>query len=265
MTDSHCRDIGDYDSLVVCQLAGFEDGELLLYERLQMTPLLLERYARDASEKSRRQMLALCQTDPEILADVLGHFVNFASEEFKKGSDHDTSQAEEILQDIEEALSLARRQGVLPPVRIARILAGEGPGQFSAEDVTSTSRHETVPLSVAIDYIGTILEESSLEIGRLTSEVEEYDRLCNSMEEERDALLRAAHVLPAVSGDLVGKEKEHRLNIDEWYARVRLDDGESEREEGTAEQPREAFWRAMNQGDDTFDTISRFFAKGVIS
>ena len=79
MTDSHCRDIGDYDALVIVQLAGFEEGELLLYERLQMTPMLLERYAKDGSEKSRRQMLAMCQTDPEILADVLGHFVEIAS------------------------------------------------------------------------------------------------------------------------------------------------------------------------------------------
>lgn len=62
------------------QLAGFEEGELLLYERLQMTPVLLERYAKDGSEKARRQMLAMCQTDPEILADVLGHFVEIASE-----------------------------------------------------------------------------------------------------------------------------------------------------------------------------------------
>lgn len=83
MTDSHCRDIGDYDALVIVQQAGFEEGELLLYERLQMTPMLLERYAKDGTEKSRRQMLAMCQTDPEILADVLGRFVEIASEKLK--------------------------------------------------------------------------------------------------------------------------------------------------------------------------------------
>ena len=80
LTDSHCQDIGDYDALVIVQLAGFDEGELLLYERLQMGPMLLSRYAKDGSEKARRQMLAMCQSDPEILADVLGHFVNMASE-----------------------------------------------------------------------------------------------------------------------------------------------------------------------------------------
>ena len=84
MTDSHSREIGDYDALVVVQLAGFEEGELLLYERLQMGPMLLSRYARDGSEKARRQMLAMCQSDPEILADVLGHFVAMVSNNSKK-------------------------------------------------------------------------------------------------------------------------------------------------------------------------------------
>jgi hypothetical protein len=89
LTDSHSRDIGDYDALVIVQLSGFEEGELLLYERLQMTSMLLERYAADGSEKSRRRMLAMCQTDPEILADVLSHFVAMASEKLK--IDHSVS------------------------------------------------------------------------------------------------------------------------------------------------------------------------------
>ena len=54
-----------------------------MYERLQMTPMLLERYAADGSEKSRRQMLAMSQSDPEILADVLSHFVGMASEKLQ--------------------------------------------------------------------------------------------------------------------------------------------------------------------------------------
>ncbi len=45
-----------------------------------MTPMLLARYAEDGSQKARRHMLAMGQSDPEILADVLGHFVRMASE-----------------------------------------------------------------------------------------------------------------------------------------------------------------------------------------
>lgn len=63
---------------------------------------------------------------------------------------------------------MARRQGVLPPVRIARILAGEGTGQFSsASGGTTSSSQRTVPLSVALDYVGDILDDSRKEITRL--------------------------------------------------------------------------------------------------
>lgn len=84
MTDSHSTDIGDYDALVIVQQARFEDGELLLYERLQMTPFLLERYAKDGSNKSRRQMLAMSQSNPDILADVLGLFVGMATQKLRQ-------------------------------------------------------------------------------------------------------------------------------------------------------------------------------------
>lgn len=65
---------------MLVQHAGFAEGELLLYERLQMAPMLLARYAEDGGERARRQMLAMCQNDPDILADVLEYFVNMASE-----------------------------------------------------------------------------------------------------------------------------------------------------------------------------------------
>jgi hypothetical protein len=80
------------------------------------------------------------------------------------GDDSD-DEMEEILSDIQEVLSLAQRQGVLPPVRIARILAGEGTGQFSSSSNKTPQR--TVPLSVALDYVGEILDESRSEISRL--------------------------------------------------------------------------------------------------
>jgi hypothetical protein len=166
------------------------------------------------------------------------------------------------LDDIQEALALARRQGVLPPVRIARILAGEGTGQFSSESaISDAQKRRTVPLSVALDYVGTILEDSRKEISRLKSEVEEYNLLCNTMESEIDSLLRASNALPAVSGETLGQPSS-RFNIDELYRKVRAED--SDMVESTSDQPREAFWRDMNQSEDSFETIARFFAKGVL-
>lgn len=152
---------------------------------------------------------------------------------------------------------------MLPPVRIARILAGEGTGQFSSEASTVEGENRrTVPLSVALEYVGTILEESRKDISRLKSEVEEYNQLCNTMENEIESLLRASHALPTTSSGEAASQGSSRFNIDELYSKVRADDGDML--DRTSEQPREAFWRDMNQSEDSFETIARFFAKGVI-
>lgn len=268
LTDSHCREIGDYDALVIVQLAGFEEGELLLYERLQMGPMLLSRYAKDGSEKARRQMLAMCQSDPEILADVLGYFVIMVTErlndtEAEADGDESDDEVDDILEDIQEALALARRQGVLPPVRIARILAGEGTGQFSSGTVgAERPQVKTVPLSVALDYVGDILDESRKEISRLKTEVEEYNQLCNSMEVEIESLLstsQSRHTRRKGS-----EEASPRIKIEDMYAKVRMALDDNEKQDNNAELSREAFWREMDQSEDTFQTIARFFTKGVI-
>ena len=270
LTDSHNKEIGDYDALVIVQLAGFEEGELLLYERLQMGPMLLSRYAKDGSEKARRQMLAMCQSDPEISADVLGYFVNMVTERMvdveQEGVDdgeESDDEVNDILEDIQETLALARRQGVLPPVRIARILAGEGTGQFSSTDAPSThSNMRTVPLSVALDYVGDILDESRKEISRLKVEVEDYNQLCNSMEAEINSLLSTSQ--PSRTKEETGKHISPRINIEDMYKKVRLHLDEGAREDSKAELSREAFWREMDQTEDNFHTLSRFFSQNVI-
>lgn len=197
------------------------------------------------------------------LADITFSFLSLQNDANKNvpddGSEND--ETTEIMEDIQEALTLARRQGVLPPVRIARILAGEGPGQFSSDRVTKGTK-KTVPLFVALDYVGTVLEKSRREAFRLKSEIEEYNHLCNSMENEIDSLLRSSNILPAISVD-ESNSGGVRLSIDNFLAKVK-----SEEAGGgvdiVSEEVKEAFWREMMQTDDSFDTISRFFAKGVI-
>jgi len=270
LTDSHSKEIGDYDALVIVQLACFEEGELLLYEKLQMGPMLLSHYAKDGSEKARRQMLAMCQTDPEVSADVLGYFVNMVTDrmvnsEYDGAEDGEESDDEVncILEDIQETLSLARHQGVLPPVRITRILAGEGTGQFSSSAVPSDRmQSKTVPLSVALDYVGDILDESRKEISRLKVEVEEYNQLCNGMETQIDLLLNTSmkYVSTKDSGDQISS----RINIEDMYAKACFGMDEREKPVNNADLSREAFWREMDQSEDNFQTISRFFSKNVI-
>lgn len=48
------------------------------------------------------------------------------------------------------------------------------------------------------------------------------------------------------------------------YSKVRASMDSDDRTVERAERSREAFWRELNQSEDTYETIARFFAKGVI-
>ena len=80
------------------------------------------------------------------------------------------------------------------------------------------------------------------------------------MEAEVEALLRASQSIPSSKADQVSP----KINIEEMYSKVRISLEEGEKVDNTAELSREAFWREMEQSEDNFETIARFFAKGVI-
>jgi hypothetical protein len=167
--------MGDYEALVIVQAAGFYEGILFLYERLNMVPMLLEQYARSGTDRARRRMLAMCEhRDPEIFADVLSHFVRM-TEESLKGDLKDESSVESeseiggLLHDIHEALVMARDHGDLPSVRILRILSGEGCEMFTSNSLESNCYHHRsgVPLVAAMDYISAVLDDLTNKIFQL--------------------------------------------------------------------------------------------------
>ena len=116
---------------------------------------------------------------------------------------------------------------------------------------------------MALDYVGTVLEKSRREASRLKSEIEEYNHMCNSMENEIAALLRVSYGLAPLSDDEATSLHDSRLSIDELFAKVKSDEG-APATNIISEQTREAFWREMNRTEDSFETISHFFAKGSI-
>ena len=167
--------MGDYETLVIVQAAGFSEGILLLYERLNMVPMLLEQYARSGTDRARRQMLAMCEhRDPEIFADVLSHFVNMTQKSLMGDPNEEASVESEseiggLLHDIHEALVMAIDHGDLPPVRILRILAGEGRDMFTSDRLDANRYHHSsgVPLAAALDYVNAVLDDCSSKICRL--------------------------------------------------------------------------------------------------
>ena len=265
LSDHH--DMGDYEALVIVQAAEFSDGEILLYEKLNMVPMLLEQYAASGTERARRQMLAMCERDPELCPEVLAHFVKMYGERADKellaedASVNSDSDVGGLLTDIHEALMLIRDHGELPPVRILRILSGETHGQFSADTNSQSANQGSVPLSAAIDYVGSVLDDSSNKIDRLQNKVEEYSRLCNDMELEINTLLSP--------GTSKKKNVGPNVDIDDIYSRLlSLSEGPQpahvmdsvERQE----MKKEEFWREMEHSEDPFETICFFISKGYL-
>mmetsp|Transcript_23120 Transcript_23120/g.35442 ORF Transcript_23120/g.35442 Transcript_23120/m.35442 type:complete len:1153 (+) Transcript_23120:35-3493(+) len=265
LTDGNSTALGHYESLVTVQLAGFSEGELLLFEKLQMSPMLMERYGDDGGDRARRQMLAICRTDPELLADVLSHFVRIASDKLSEEECGDEvselSDGVDILCDIQEVLSLANSHSVMPPVRVTRILAGEGAGQFSSRcAVGAESIKYAIPLYVVLEYVGMVLKESSIEIKRLNDEVDEFNQLCGAIEREIEDLVLGPGRHPKCS--VLSKPD---INIEEMYTRVRASLEDEEVAENQSEQSKEEFWREMECSDDRYSTVARFFSKGMIN
>jgi hypothetical protein len=54
------------------------------------------------------------------------------------------------------------------------------------------------------------------------------------------------------------------MNIEELHSKLKSSLEDTTHSENKSVQSREAFWREMNQSEDRFDTIARFFAKNVI-
>ena len=200
LSDSSADDMGDEEALVIVRAAGFAEGEVVLYERLGMSEMLLEEYARDGGEAARRKMLALGRKDPELLVEVMSRLIEMAAEgrpgqvrenflvlrivlscrltphpsyplPTSKDAYHDEASVDSetdggsLLRDVGESLVLARELGGVHPVRVLRTLAGESHGRFGSD--AGGSSGPSVPLSVALDYVGSVLDESAGTIDRL--------------------------------------------------------------------------------------------------
>jgi hypothetical protein len=113
----------------------------------------------------------------------------------------------------------------------------------------------------------------------LQSEIHEYNSLCNNLETEVASLLSpSAQCKSSVTAcvwvlslacrtkllSTAAPEAPSRMDIDQVYSKVRMSIDSFERKLGDDERPREAFWRELSQTEDKYETVTRFFAKGVV-
>jgi len=278
LTDPHIMEGSDgiepTDALVLVQDADFAEGITFLYEKLGLRDMLLDRLADDGGASARRSLLAMCSTgDPDITAMVLEKLVDISCVSGKwqaeRGGDTAASSGD-ALSDLREALFMARAQRAeLPPARVARILAGEGSGRFSAPWKISQpdGPPRGVPLDIALDYIGPVLDGSHAEAARLREELREYSALCEEMEEGIEFL---RYGKPKRSDQQQEETMESHLkdlrdDIPDMLRRLTeaTDALSTDADEVKAEQVREEFFRDVAFSKDKSDAVARYFAKGL--
>ena len=277
LTDPHMEGIDGIeptDALVLVQEADFGEGITYLYEKLGLRDMLLERLADDGSDSARRSLLAMCSTgDPDTTAKVLEKLVDISCVSGKwqaeRGGDAAASSGD-ALSDLREALFMARAQRAeLPPARVARILAGEGSGRFSTPWKVSQpdGPPRGVPLDVALDYIGPVLDGSHAEAARLREELKEYSTLCQEMEEEIEFLRygKPKRSEQEKEETMESHLKNLRDDIPDMLRRLTeaTESFNADDEEMKAEHIREEFFRDIASSKDKSEVVARYFAKGL--
>ena len=104
---------------------------------------------------------ALASSAPRQTHPPLPIFKDAHQDESSVDSDTDGGS---LLRDVGESLLLAREHGDIHPVRVLRTLAGESHGRFGSD---AGGSGPSVPLSVALDYVGSVLDDSAGTIDRL--------------------------------------------------------------------------------------------------
>lgn len=84
--------------------------------------------------------------------------------------------------------------------------------------------------------------------------------ICNDMEAEIQSLSISS---TSQSQNDAMMEHNLRMNIDYIYAKLREEVPENSSKVDSI--PAESFWREMNQSEDRFDIIAKYFAKGIIN
>ena len=288
LTDPHSEGHGGIDptdAFLLVQDVNFEEGITYMCEKLGLSDMLLERLAADGGDSARRSMLAMC-TDAEMTAEVLGKLVGMST----IGNGAESSQMvsaenasplsiaeaaaanNEVLADLQEALFLAQAQRAdLPAIRVVRILAGEGTGKFTSSSTISSpdGPSQGVPLSVALNYVGPVLDGLRSDSHRIREDVNEYASLCSKMEEQIESLRSGNGGSSAPSEGEEETAESYLKKLSDsiptmvgWVKQATA--ASATQEDSKAEQNREEFWRELSQSQDSFETIARYFSKGVI-
>ncbi|XP_078157750.1 vacuolar protein sorting 11 [Carex rostrata] len=244
-------------ALILCEMNGFKDGLLFLYEKMKLYKEVISCYMQT---HDHRGLIACCKKlsdssqggDPSLWADLLKYFGELG---------------EDCSKEVKEVLTYVEKDDILPPIVVLQTL----------------SKNPCLTLSVVKDYIARKLEQESKLIEEDRSAIDKYKEETDLMRREIDDLKTNAKIfqlskctactftldLPAVHfmcmhsfhlhclGD---NEKECPECAPEYRAVL---DAKQKLEQNARDH--DLFFRQLKGSKDGFSVIAEYFSKGIVS
>jgi hypothetical protein len=212
------------ECLVIFNFYNYDEGCISMLEKLQSSEILMEQYSNLSN--GGRKMLALAEGSVEDLCNCLNIIVN---------KDYDS---DDEYDDLIEGLKLADNVGA----------------EFM--DVIKILRNgRVVPIEPCLDYVTDKLDRMSEKEAELKTNIFEYYRECERLENEIDEMrdvFSDDHVIDGVN------VKEIIQILDDDAIGNNGDTGNDHIGES---EGGEEFWREVNADKDRFEAIARFWGK----
>lgn len=255
-------------ALVLVQMHGFREGQLCLYERLKMFPMVVQHYmevadsaaadgnARKAAD-ARRTILSKCReyevNDPNLWVQVLSFFVNSY-----RGTPDEKACISEVLATIDE-------EKLLPPLLVISVV----------------SENADAPLGLLRKFILHALREQETKIARDAEEIAGLRKETEMMHDEMHELQTKAKVFRPGNCHLCGDELElpavHFLCEHSFHQNC-LAESKDEcplciedqkhvlgitRRLGATQGREEEFFHDLTDAEDGFAKVAEYLGKGV--
>ncbi|KAF3778686.1 Vacuolar protein-sorting-associated protein [Nymphaea thermarum] len=244
-------------AVVLCEMNGFKEGRLFLYEKMKLFKEVISCYMQAHDHEG---LISCCKKlgdssrggDPSLWADVLKYFGDLG---------------EDCSKEVKEVLVYIERDDILPPIIVLQTL----------------SRNPCLTLSVVKDYIARKLEAESKLIEDDRKTIDKFQEETSSMRKEIEDLRTNARIfqlskctactftldLPAVhflcmhsfhQRCLGDNEKECPVCAPQYRS---LLDMKRNLEENAKDHDK--FFHQLKNSSDGFSVVAGYFGKGVVS
>lgn len=244
-------------AVVLCEMHGFRDGLLFLYEKMKLFKEVMACYMQD---KDYQGLIACCKRladssrggDSSLWADVLQYF---------------GERGEDCSKEVKEVLVYVEKDNLLPPLIVLQTLA----------------KNPTLTLSVVKDYIARQFQQISQLIEEDQKTIDKYQKETITMRKEVQDLRTNARIfqLSKCSGctSSLDLPAVHFLCMHSFHQRC-LGDNEKEcpvcapgnrtlldmkrnLEQNASDHDR--FFQLLRNSDDGFSVIAEYFGRGILN